>query len=201
MNFKSVYRVVTRYFAGLLCLTTLYAGALVYLWDKNEDIQKKYTELYQAQQSFNHEKVEFERHKAEELEAHFRREMELQKRELIADQDAKKNADAETSIKDREVKYLELTNKLDSEQQKLGESAARQAAEQKLQSLMSEFAAFGVNLNSKPCGDAEALRKYNAAKVKFDEIYSWAEAHSLEDKYRNFLFHNQQSVLRFCGDS
>lgn len=199
MNLKNIYLASKRHFAVLLFLVMSYAGAVAYLWDQYGGIQKQLAETNQAQQRLSEDKIQFEKHKSEELEARFNREAALQKRELIADQLAEKNSAVEADLKRREAKYLELVGRLSSEQQKLGESAERQAAEIKLQSLMSEFAALGVNLNAKPCGDTEALKKYNMAKAKYDEIYSWAEAHSLDEKYRNFLFHNQQSVIRFCG--
>lgn len=198
LNLKSFYQAIKRHFAVVLFLVISYAGAVAYLWDKYGDIQKQQTEINVSQQRLSEEKIQFERHKSAELEARFQREAELQKRELIASQATEKNAAAEEDIKRRETKYLELVAKLSSEQQELGESAQRQTAELKLQSLMSEFAALGINLNSKPCGDPEAIKKYNIAKAKYDEIYSWAEAHSLNEKYSNFLFHNQQSVIRFC---
>lgn len=198
LNFRSFYQVTKRHFAVVLFLVISYAGAVVYLWERYGDIQKQQAEVNLSQQRLSEEKIQFERHKSEELEARFQREAELQKRELIASQTEEKNAIAEADIKRREAKYVELVAEVNSEQQKLSESAQRQAAEVKLQSLMSEFSALGVNLNAKPCRDPEAIRKYNSAKAKYDEIYSWAEAHNLNEKYSNFLLHNQQSVIRFC---
>ncbi|WP_419737260.1 hypothetical protein [Pseudomonas sp. COR18] len=200
MNLKTIYLASKRHFAVLLFLSMSYASAVVYLWDQYRGIQIQLSEINQAQLKLSEDKIQFEKYRSEELQARFSRESALQKRELIADQLAKRNSAAEEDLKRREATYLELVGRLNSEQQKLGASAERQAAEIKLQSLMSEFAALGVSLSSKPCGDAEAIKKYNTAKAKYDEIYSWAEAHSLDEKYRNFLFHNQQTALRFCGD-
>lgn len=88
----------------------------------------------------------------------------------------------------------QISAQLAIEQQAVSKAQLAKAAEEKMLALMSEFSALGVDLNSNPfCGDKADLTRYNTAKAKYDEIYALAEAYSLDKKYSNFLFHNQQS--------
>lgn len=182
MDLKSIYRVVSRYIAVVLFITTSFAGGALFLWNGYKDLDAQ--------------KVVFEKEKFVVAEKQFNRELELQKREFLAIQAETKNAEMAAQVKVKELEHEKISARLKIEQESVSGTQISKAAEEKLQALMSEFSALGVNLNSKPhCGDDQA--KYNSAKAKYDEIYSWAEAHSLEKKYRNFLFHNQQSVISF----
>lgn len=182
MDFKSIYRVVSRYSAVVLFFATTFGSCALFLWNGYKDLDMQ--------------KVAFEKEKFVVAETQFNRELELQKREFLVIQAESRNAELAAQVKVKELEHEKKSAQLKVEQQSVSEAQISKAAEEKLQTLMSEFSAMGVNLNSPPhCGDDQ--KKFNSAKAKYDEIYSWAEAHSLEKKYRNFLFHNQQSIISF----
>ena len=57
----------------------------------------------------------------------------------------------------------------------------------------------GVNLNDPlRCGDADGQARYNAAKAKYTEIYTLAEANGMTKRFNNFFFHNGQRVHSAC---
>ncbi|KAA8740892.1 hypothetical protein FE275_13270 [Pseudomonas koreensis] len=182
MDLKGIYLVARRYSAAVLCMATLFAGGALFLWNGYKDLDAQ--------------KVAFEKEKLSVVEAQFKRELELQKREFLVTHTESMNVEKTAQLKAKELEQEKVSALLMVEQQSISKAQINKAAEEKLQMLMSEFSALGVNLNAKPnCGDDQA--KYNSAKAKYDEIYSWAEAHGLEKKYSNFLFHNQRSTITF----
>lgn len=182
MDLKSIYLVARRYSAAVLCMASIFAGGAVFLWNGYKELDAKI--------------LAFEKEKSSVTESQFKRELELQKREFMAVHAESRIVEKTAQLKATELEQEKISEQLIVEQRSVSTAQINKAAEEKLQALMSEFSAMGVNLNSKPnCGDDQA--KYNSAKAKYDEIYSWAEAHSLEKKYRNFLFHNQRSTITF----
>lgn len=181
MDFKNIYRMAGRYSAVVLFFATTFGSGALFLWNGYKDLGTQ--------------KVAFEKEKFAVAEKQFNRELELQKREFLVIQAESRNAELAAQIKVKELEHEKTSAQLRVEKQSVSEAQISKAAEEKLQALMSEFSAMGVNLNSPPhCGDEQ--KKFNSAKAKYDEIYSLAEAHSLEKKYRIFLFQNEQSVIR-----
>jgi len=180
MDLKGVYRIVSRYMTLVLFIVLSFSGGALFLWNGYKDL--------------NENKVSFEKEKNDVAKKHFDRELELQKREFLASQIESKNAELAAQLKAKELELTELSTRLNLELQSVGVAQVNRSAEEKLQALMSEFSAMGVNLNTKPrCGDDQV--RYNTAKSKFDEVDSWAVAHSLENKYSNFLSHNRRFVI------
>jgi hypothetical protein len=63
---------------------------------------------------------------------------------------------------------------------------------------MSQFSAMGANLNDiLRCGDTDGQARYNAAKAKYSEIYTLAEANGMKEKYKSFFFHNGQHIVHY----
>ncbi|WP_325918095.1 hypothetical protein [Pseudomonas frederiksbergensis] len=184
MSFKGMMDIVKQHFVVVIVLLMMYAGGLGFLWNGYEDLNAK--------------KIKFLEEKASSLEAQSKREMDLQKREYNvqkAEDEIAKTVSEVKSEKSANAKSLAL---LQIQQGALSEAQTRKDAETKLQLLMSEFSALGVNLNSNPhCGTAEDLKRYNTARSKYYEIYSLAKTYSLDKKYSDFLFHNAQNVTSF----
>jgi transcriptional regulator with XRE-family HTH domain len=184
MDLKIIFRVARRYSAAVLCLAMVFAGGALFLWNGYKDLDAQ--------------KVAFEKEKFTVAEAQFKRELELQKREFLVANVESKNVEKAAQLEAKKLEQEKISAQLMVEQQAVSKAQLSKVAKEKLQALMSEFSALGVDLNSNPfCGDKADLARYNTAKAKYDEIYSLAEAYALDDKYSNFLFHNQQAVQSF----
>jgi F0F1-type ATP synthase membrane subunit b/b' len=188
MDFRNALKVIKHHLAVFLVVTGMFAGVTgtvgAWLWKEYRDLQQQI--------------AQFEQRKSEVAEVQNNRELELKNREYIAGQIESNYTERAKALKGRELELQRASEQLKLDQQALIAEHGEKAAEMKLQALMSEFSALGVNLNSNPfCGDKEEQARYYSAKAKYDEIYSWAEAHSLQKKYRNFLFHNQRSMISF----
>jgi hypothetical protein len=77
-----------------------------------------------------------------------------------------------------------------------------QVAEATLLRLMSEFSTIGVNLKKAPsCSHyREDAPKHAAARAKYLEIKSVAEAYSLTEKFKTFLTGNAPGTSRILGE-
>lgn len=189
MDLKDIYGMARRYSAAVLCMATLFSGGALFLWNGYKDLDAQ--------------RLAFEREKSAVAETQFKRELELQKRELLVANAESMNVEKAALYEAKKLEQDQISAQLAIEQQAVSKAQLAKAAEEKMLALMSEFSTLGVDLNSNPfCGDKADLVRYNTAKSKYDEIYSLAEAYSLDEKYSNFLFHNQQSVQSFgCAKS
>jgi len=184
MSFKGMMDIVKQHFVVVIVLLMMYAGGLGFLWNGYEDLNAK--------------KIKFLEEKASTIEAQSKREIELQKREYnvqkAEDEIAKTVSDVK-SEKSANAKSLAL---LQIQQSALSGAQARKDAETKLQLLMSEFSALGVDLDSNPnCGTPEERKRYSTARSKYYEIYDLAKTNALDKKYGYFLFHNGQNVTTY----
>ncbi|PHH39798.1 hypothetical protein [Pseudomonas putida] len=197
MSFSSSLRFIKHNIAVFLIVGGIFAGTAgavgAWLWSEYRDLLQQKAQFEQRRFELAEVQHERERNLTEIMN---KRELDLKNREYIAGQVESSYAERESVLKARELELQRTAQQLNQDQQALIAEHGEKAAEMKLQALMSEFSAMGVNLNVKPrCGKDQ--EKFYSAKSKYDEIYSWAEAHSLEKKYQNFLFHNQQSVITF----
>jgi hypothetical protein len=184
MSFKGMMGVVKQHFVVVIVLLVMYAGGLVFLWNGYEDLNAK--------------KIKFLEEKASAIEAQSKREIELQKREYNVQKAEDEIAKTVSEIKSEKSANAKSLALLQIQQSALSETQARKDAETKLQLLMSEFSALGVDLDSNPyCGTAEDLKRYNTARSKYYEIYDLAKTYALDKKYSYFLFHNDQNVISY----
>jgi hypothetical protein len=187
MSFSGAINAIKDNLAIAVFGLVTYAGAGAWLWNEFRDLQQQ--------------TAQFEQRKSEVAEAQNKRELELKSREYVAGQVEAKNAEREEALKVRELEYRRASEQLKRDQQALVAEYGEKAAERQLQVLMSEFSVLGVDLNANPyCGTRAGLDKYNSAVAKYSEIAAFAQANSLENKYRSFLSRNaQQSVFFNCN--
>lgn len=210
MSFSSNLRFIKHNLAVFLIVGGMLAGAAgavgAWLWSEYRDLQQQKAQLEQRKFEVAEAQLQREREFAEAMnkrerdlaEAQLKREVELKNREYIVGQVESNYAEQERALKVRELELQRASEQTKRDQRVLIAEYGEKAAEMKLQALMSEFSALGIDLNSNPfCGDKTEQARYNTAKAKYDEIYSFAEANSLDDRYSNYLFHNQQSVQHF----
>lgn len=184
MSFKGMMDIVKQHFIVVIVLLMTYAGGLGFLWNGYEDLNAK--------------KIKFLEEKASAVEAQSNREIELQKREYNVQKTEDEIARTVSEIQSQKSANEKSLALLRIQQSALSETQARKDAETKLQLLMSEFSALGVDLDSNPhCGAAEDLKRYNTARSKYYEIYDLAKTYALDKKYSYFLFHNEQNVTSF----
>ncbi|WP_434573062.1 hypothetical protein [Pseudomonas sp. Z3-8] len=188
MSFKGMIDVVKQHFVVVIVLLVMYASGLGFLWKGYEDLNAK--------------KIEFLEEKASVMETQSDREIELQKREYNVQKAEDEVARTVSEIKSQKSANEKSLAQLRDQQSALSEAQARKDVETKLQLLMSEFSALGVDLDSNPhCGTAEDVKRYNTASSKYYEIYDLAKTYALHKKYNYFLFHNGQNVTSFACPS
>ena len=109
------------------------------------------------------------------------------------------NKEKLASLQQRASEYEAAFGKLQQAQSSVSQAQRQKEVEDKLQALMSQFSAMGVNLNDPlRCGDIDGQARYNAAKAKYTEIYTLAEANGMTKRFNNFFFHNGQRVHSAC---
>ena len=116
---------------------------------------------------------------------------ELDKREYVLQQ-------REAALQQRTGEYEAAFGKLQQSQSSVSHAQRQKEAEDKLQTLMSQFSEMGINLNDQlRCGDTDGRTRYNAARAKYWEIYALAEANGMTEKFKSFFFHNGHHVAHY----
>jgi hypothetical protein len=174
----------------LLVLLGSVAGGMAWVWSQNEKVIERGKQLAAEQQAFNKEKLTSEI-------ALSKRETDLDKREFIVQQREKDYDERLSSFQKRVAEYDTAAAKLKQEQAEVSEAQRIKDAQGKIERLMSEFSALGVNL-SRPACNEEARIKYNAAQAKYSEIYTLSNAYGLKGRYDHFLKSNRGMIKSTC---
>ena len=159
---------------------------------KYEKLVEQGKQLAAEQQAFSKEKL------ASEI-ALSERKAELDKREFIVQQREKDYQEQLSSFQQRVAEYGVAATKLKQEQAEVSKAQRTKDAEEKMERLMSEFSALGVDLNDRMnCDNPERWAKYNAAKAKYSEIAALSKAYGLKGRYDSFLLVNGQRMYHQC---
>lgn len=181
-----------RYLASTVVVLLLNAGGMAYIWSQYKDLQNEKERFSSTQKTYFEERNAFEKYRAAANIELTERKAEIEKREFVVGQ-------LEMTNTQRQVDVAKKTNELAHTELALSDLQRTKDAEEKLQKLMSEFSALGVDLNNAvPCDNQEAQRRFDAAKAKYYEAYSLAEAYRLTKRFEMFFFHNGQSHFPSC---
>ncbi|MDD2310441.1 MAG: hypothetical protein PHH91_12740 [Desulfuromonadaceae bacterium] len=200
MDIKTAITLVKqRYLVPTVVVIISLSGGMAYVWSEYKELLKQRVQLIAEQKKYTDEKSASEKHYSDAAIMLLERKAELDKREFVLQQLEKENQNRSTTLQQRAVAYSDAYNKLHQAQTNVSRDQRVKEAEEKIQRLMSEFSAMGVNLNDPVrCNDIEGLAKHNSAKTKYSEIYTVAEAYGLKEQFNNFLFHNGQSRFSPC---
>jgi hypothetical protein len=200
MDLKMAMVLIKRnYLAPTVVVILALAGGMVYVWSEYKELVKQKEQLTVERKAFNDERLASERNRADLSISLLERKAELDKREFILQQLEKENQAQFSNFQQRVAEYDTASAKLKQAQADMSEAQRIKIAEEKIERLMSEFSAMGVNLNAPlKCDDAEEQAKHNAAKAKYSEIYALSEAYGLKGRYNHFFFHNGQTVIHRC---
>lgn len=193
MDMKTAITLGTRrYLAPTVIVLLVLASGMAYVWGEYKDLLKE-------RKSLNDEIVRSEKNRADASIALIAQKAELDKREFVLQQLEGQNKEKLASLQQRASEYEAAFGKLQQAQSSVSQAQRQKEVEDKLQTLMSQFSAMGVNLNDPlRCGDADGQARYNAAKAKYTEIYTLAEANGMTKRFNNFFFHNGQHVHSAC---
>lgn len=169
------------------------------MWQGYKDLSKGKEDLAAARQSFSEERIALERSRADMAIDLIKRKTELDNREFVLQQLEGKNKEGLAALQERAADYQVAFDKLQLAQSSVSQAQKTKDAEEKIQKMMSEFSEMGVNLNDAlPCEDADALKRFNKAKTKYDEIQTLAEASRLSSRYSNFFLSNGRRMYQGC---
>ncbi|SHL17214.1 hypothetical protein SAMN05216428_101327 [Nitrosospira sp. Nsp11] len=184
--------VARRYLAPTVIVILVLASGMSYVWSEYKDLLKE-------RKSLDDEIVRSERNRADASIALIAQKAELEKREFVLQQLERQNKEKLAALQQRASEYDAAFGKLQQAQSSVGEAQRQKEVEDKIQTLMSEFSAMGVNLDDPVrCGDTDGQARFNAAKAKYTEIYTLAEANRMTKRFNNFLFHNEPSGWHSC---
>lgn len=199
MDLKIVIALARRYLASTVIVVLMLAGGMVFVWGEYKELSKQKDQLATERKALYEERALSEKNRADTAIALMERKVEIDKREFALQQLEAQNKERLTILQQKTAENDVALEKVKQGQSVLSQAQRQKEAEEKIQTLMSEFSAMGVNLNDPlHCGDSEALTKHNAAKSKYTEIYTLAEANRLTQRFRNFLFHNGQMLHSAC---
>jgi hypothetical protein len=196
MDLKTAKDLAERYLGPtvivILTLGTMLTGGMVYVWSEHKEVVRQEKQFATERQTFNNERL------AAEI-ALAKREGELDKREYIVQQQEKDYQERLSSFQQKLAEHGAASVKLKQEQATLSEAQRIRDAEEKIQRLMSEFSALGVDLHRKPCHKAETAPRYNAASAKYSEINTLIKRFKLESRYDTFLKSNSGfTIIEGC---
>ena len=200
-DLKRLTAYLKRNLVGILVVATIYAGVGLKLLDVQKDQEVESKRLANERVVLNDLKVEFEKEKASSSVEQAKRELELQKREFLIARTDEEIAKQQIELRSREQSLLDSTQRLQAGQRLLSQEQVAASVEEKIQALMSEFSALGVNLDDNYfCFSGEYLQRYYSAKAKFSQIYTLAKANLLLGKYGDFIEQNRPQRRWYgCG--
>lgn len=190
-----------RYIAPTVVVLLVLASGMGYVWSQYKELIKEKEQLAVERKSFYNDRVLSERNRADVATTLLAQKYEIEKREFVLQQLEGQNKERLTALHQRAAEYDAAFGKLQQAQTTVSQTQRLKEAEEKIQKLMSEFSAIGVDLDDTlRCGDSDARAKHNAAKVKYTEIYTLAEANGLTKRFNNFFFHNGQNIHSVCTE-
>ncbi len=188
-----------RYIAPTIVVILVFASCMGYVWSEYKQLQKEKDLLASERKSFYEDRILSERNRIDVATVLLTKQSELDKREFTLQQLEGKNKERLATLQQRAAEYNSAASKLQITATAISQGQQLKEVEEKLQRLMSEFSAMGVDLNDGlRCGDSEALNKYNSAKAKYSEAITLAEAWGLYKRYKHFFFKNGQMGYSEC---
>ncbi|MCA8093293.1 hypothetical protein LGM65_20770 [Burkholderia anthina] len=165
------------------------------VWGEWKAVEKKRSELSEQSSKLDTDKVNFEKYRARENEVLLKQRLNLEKREFILSEIEKQNQVDKAALEKQAQQYSAAFDQLRSAQAANSQAERDRVANDRMEKLMSEFSAMGVNLRSEVnCNDRGAIEKYNSARAKYDEIVAFANANNLDWQYASFF--NSQGTSR-----
>ena len=199
MNLETIKTLVRECLGSTIVVLLVLGGGGTYVWQEYKELLKGKEDLATARQSFFEERIVSEKNRADMAIDLVARKTELDKREFVLQQLEGQNKEGLAALQQRDAEYQVAFDKLQLAQSSVSQAQRTKDAEEKIQKLMSEFSAMGVNLNDVlPCEDADARKRFNTAKTKYNEIYTLAEAFNLTHRFNNFFSANRQSTYGTC---
>jgi hypothetical protein len=181
-----------RYIAPVLVVVLLLGSSMAYIWEE-------YKTLLKERKVFTDEVVRFQKNNADAAIVLNTKKTELEKREFVLHQQEEQYREKLVALQKRASEYEVAFGKLQGAQSSVSQAQRQKEVEDKIQILMSQFSAMGVDLNdSIRCGDASGLIRFNAAKAKYSEIYTLAEANGLTKRFNTFFNQMGQHNLSSC---
>lgn len=193
MDLKTVIALVTRrYIAPTVTVVLLLAGGMLYVWGEYKDLLKE-------RKALDEEIVRSEKNRAEASIALIAQKADLEKREFVLQQLEGQYKEKLVALQQRASENEAAFGKLQQARSSVSQAQRQKEIEDKIQTLMSQFSAMGVNLNAPVrCGDVDGQSRFNTAKAKYSEIYTLAEANGMTKKFNNFFFRNGQNIYSAC---
>jgi hypothetical protein len=201
MDLKPILTFAKRNTASLLAAMVLLSSGFMFLWNEYKDLSKQKDQLVDDRKVFNDERAAFEKDRTAQTIATLERKAELDKRELSLLGREKESQAALSIVQQRTAENNVALKNLKRAESVVSAAQRTKLAEEKIEHLMSEFSALGVNLNALPkCGDEEA--RYKAAQAKYSEILAVSKAYRLESSYKAFLLLNAEhgSAFPSCSE-
>lgn len=200
MDYKTARTLAKRFLVPTIIVLLMLASGFGYVWSEYKEVLKEKDKIAAERKLFDEEKASFEKNRMDMSISFSERKTELEKREFILQQLEKENHVKLSMLQQRSNEYDTAFKKMDQAQAEISAAQNVKTASEKIERLMSEFSAMGVNLNDPlKCNDADSLKKHNATKAKYSEIYTLAEAYGLKEKYNHFFFRNSQSMYSICN--
>ena len=179
MNLKTALVLAKRFLTSTIVVILMLGTAMAWVWDKYEKTIEERKQLAVKEIALSERKAE------------------LEKREFIVQQREKDYEERLSSLQKRVTEYDTTAAKLKQEQAEVSEAQRIKDAQGKIERLMSEFSALGVNL-SRPACNEEARVRYNVAQAKYSEIYTLSNTYGLKGRYDHFLKSNRGIIKSTC---
>ncbi len=128
-----------RYLAPTVVVLLVLASGMAYVWGEYKDLLKERKVL-------NDEIVRSEKNRADASIALIAQKAELEKREFALQQLEGQNKEKLAALQQRASEYEAAFGKLQQAQSSVSQAQRQKEAEDKIQTLMSQFSAMGVNL-------------------------------------------------------
>jgi uncharacterized membrane protein len=213
VDFKGALSTVNRkYFKPFVVLVLVFGGAIIsaatYLVAQYQELEKQKEQLLLDQKRLGDDRAaveklrtELEKRRADVEIALNARSLALDKREFVVGMHEQENGAAAEALSARSAAVNESAARVNALAQTVSTVQQTAAAETKLEALMSEFVAMGVDLDEPPpCNDPKAQAIYNRAKAKYGETYAFAAAHGLRDRYSYFFGRASLVAVQVCPE-
>jgi hypothetical protein len=192
MNLKELSDFIRKNLAACIVSLLIFGAFGAFLVQQYIVLYEKKNELDQQVKAFYNESLI----KQEEF---LKREKEVYKQELSIKSEKETYAKKVLELDNLKIKYEKLNAELNESARVSSVEMRRQIAEEKLNSLMSEFSATGANLRTTPeCNDKEGWKQYNIARAKLSEAISFARANGLYEDYEGFFDANSSFMMSTC---
>jgi len=201
MDIKSAQVIARRYLAPAVVVILLSLGVVGFFVKEYKDLSKQKDELAEKVKGFGEDRLRYEHQRIEDERLLLARKAELDKREFLQQQYDAKYSENLAALKQRADEYSAAEANLRQTATLVSQSQRDKDAEERLQKVISEFSALGMDITSSPPCDPARRQRYTAAKAKYSEARALALASNLYVRYRNFFSDNETMMVSFdCKD-